>query len=65
MFQGYHFGDVMVIVSKAPVSLTRVFGTCYSPDVEEAGLDGQSFQYTWLNSYFLSLLRESIKVKHT
>jgi len=46
----------MVIVYKAPVSLTSVFKTCYSPD-----FDRQSFQYTWLNSYFFSSLRESNK----
>jgi len=54
----------MVIVYKAPVSLTSVFKTWYSPDLEKADFDGQSFQYTWLNSYFLSSLRESNKTKH-
>ena len=51
----------MVIVYKAPVSLTSVFKTCYSPDLERADLDRQSFQYTWLNSYFFSPLRERNK----
>jgi len=55
----------MVIVYKAPVSLTSVFKTCYSPDLERADFDRQSFQYTLLNSYFLSSLRESNKTKHT
>jgi len=64
-FQSYHFGVLMVIVDKAPVSLTSVFKTCYSLDLERADFDRQSFQYTWLNSYFFSLLRESNKTKHT
>jgi len=55
----------MVIVYKAPVSLTSVFKTCYSPDLERADFDRQSFQYTWLNSYFFSSLREPNKTKHT
>jgi len=64
-FQGYSFGSLMVIVYKAPVSLTSVFKTCYSPDIERADFDRQSYQYTWLNSYFFSSLRESNKTKHT
>ena len=36
----------MVIVYKAPVSLTSVFKHCYSPDLEKADFDRQSFQYT-------------------
>jgi len=64
-FQGYHFGVFMVIVYKALVSLTSVFKTCYSPDLEKADFNRQSFQYTWLNSYFFSSLRESIKTKNT
>ena len=64
-FQGYRFGVLMVIVYKAPVSLTSVFKTCYSPDLERADFDRQSFQYAWLNSYFFSSLRESNKTKHT
>ena len=59
MFQGYRFGVFMVMVYKAPVSLTSVFKTCYSPDLERADFDRQSFQYTWLNSYVFSSLRES------
>ena len=58
-FQGYHLGVFMVIVYKALVSLTSVFKHCYSPDIERADFDRQSFQYTWLNSYFFSSLRES------
>jgi len=54
-------GAFMVIVYKAPVSLTSVFKTCYSLDLEKADFDRQSFQYTWLNSYFFSALRESNK----
>ena len=49
----------MVIVSKAPASLTSVFKHCCSLDLERADFDRQSFQYTWLNSYFFSSLRES------
>jgi len=37
----------MVIVSKTLVSLTSVFKTCYSPNLERADFDRQSFQYTW------------------
>jgi len=55
----------MVKVYKAPVSLTSVFKTCYSLDLERADFDRQSFQYTWLNSYLFSSLRESNKTKHT
>jgi len=64
-FQGYPLGVFMVIVYKAPVSLTSVFKTCYSPNLERADFDRQSFQYTWLNSYFKSSLRESNKTTHT
>ena len=60
-FQGYHLGVFMVIVYKAPVSLTSVFKPCYSPDLERADFGRQSFQYTWLNSYFFSSLRGPIK----
>ena len=42
-FQGYHLGAFIVIVYKAPVSLTSVFKTCYSPDLERADFDRQSF----------------------
>ena len=35
------------------------------PDLEKADFGRQRFQYTWLNSYFFSSLRESIKTKHT
>ena len=48
----------MVIVYKAPVSLTNVFKQCYSSDLERADFNRQSFQYR-LNSYFFSSLRES------
>ena len=34
----------MVMVYKAPVSLTSVFKTCYSPDLERADFDRQRFQ---------------------
>ena len=64
-FQGYRLGVFMVIVYKAPVSLTSVFKPCYSPDLEKADFGRQSFQYTWLNSYFFSSLQESIETKHT
>jgi len=55
----------MVIVYKAPVSLTSILNTRYSPDLERADFDRQSFQYTWFNSYFFRSLRESNKTKHT
>ena len=58
-FQGYRLGVFIVIVYKAPVSLTSVFKHCCSPNLERADFDRQSFQYTWLNSYFFSSLRES------
>ena len=60
-FQGCHLGLFMVIVYKASVSLTNVFKPCYSPDLEIADFGRQSLQYTWLNSYFFSSLRESIE----
>ena len=60
-FQGCHLGVFMVIVYKASVSLTSVFKPCCSPDLERADFDRQSFQYTWLNSYFFSSLLESIE----
>ena len=43
-FQGCHLGVFMVIVYKAPVSLTSVFKPCYSPDLERADFGRQSFQ---------------------
>jgi len=55
-FQGYQFGVFIVIIYKAPVSLTSIFKTCYSPELEKADFDRQSFQYTWFNSYFFSSL---------
>jgi len=64
-FQGYRLGVFMVIVYKAPLSLTSVFKTSYSQNLERADFNRQSFQYTWLNSYFFSSLRESNKTKHT
>jgi len=51
----------MVIVYKALVSLTSVFKACYSPNLEKADFDRESFQYTWLNSYFFGSLQESSK----
>ena len=64
-FQGYRLGVFRVIVHKAPVSRTSIFKTCYSPNLERADFDRRSFQYTWLNSYFFSSLRESNRTKHT
>ena len=58
-FRDYRLGVFVVIVYKAPVSLTSVFKHCYSLDLEKADFNRQSFQYTWLNSYFFSSLRES------
>ena len=62
-FQGYRLGVFMIIVYKAPVSQTTVFKTCYSPNLESADFDRQSFQYTWLNCYFFGSLRESRKTQ--
>ena len=42
-FQGCHLGVFMVIVYKAPVSLTSVFKHCYPPDLEKADFGRQSF----------------------
>jgi len=42
-FQGYLLGVVMVIVYKALVSLTSVFKTCYSTNLERADFNRQSF----------------------
>ena len=42
-FQGCRLGVFIVIVYKAPVSLTSVFKHCYSPDLEKADFDRQSF----------------------
>ena len=42
-FQGYRLEVFMVIVYKAPVSLTSVVKHCYSPDLEKADFDRQSF----------------------
>ncbi len=43
-FQGYQVRCLSVIVCKARDSLTSVFKTCYSPDLEKADFDRQSFQ---------------------
>ena len=42
-FQGCRLGVFMVIVYKAPVSLTSVFKHCYSPDLEKADFNRESF----------------------
>ena len=42
-FQGCHLGALMVIVYKAPVSLTSVFKPCHSPDLERADFGRQTF----------------------
>ena len=55
----------MVIVFKAPVSVRSVFKTSYSLDLERADFNRQTFQYTWLKSYFFNSLRESNKNKYT
>ena len=55
----------MVIVYKAPVSLTSEFKPSYSPDLKRAEFGRLRFQYAWLNSYFFSSLQESIKTKLT
>ena len=44
-FQGYCVGVSVVIAYKAPVSLTSVFKTGNSPDLERADFDRPSFQY--------------------
>jgi len=53
----------MVIVYKTLVSLTSVFITSYSPNLEKADFDTQGFQYTWLNSYSFGSLQESSKTQ--
>ena len=53
----------MVIVYKAPVSLTSLFKTCYLPHLDRADFDRQSFPYSWLNSYFIGSLRESSTIQ--
>ena len=65
MFEGHRLGVFIVIVYKIPVSLTNVFKPCYSRYLEQADFRRQRFQYTWLNSFFFSSLRESIMTKHT
>ena len=42
-FQGCRLGVFIVIVYKAPDSLTSVFKYCYSLDLEKADFDRQSF----------------------
>jgi len=42
-FQGYRLRVFMVIVYKALVSLTSVFKTCYSLNLERADLNRPSF----------------------
>ena len=42
-FQGCQLEVFIVIVYKALVSLTSVFKHCYSPDLERADFDSQSF----------------------
>ena len=42
-FQGCQLGVFIVIVYKAPVSLTSVLKYCYAPDLEKADFDRQSF----------------------
>ena len=42
-FQDYCLGVFIVIIYKAPVSLTSVFKHCYSLDLEKADFDRQSF----------------------
>ena len=43
-FQGCNLGVFMVIVCKAPVSLTSVFKPCASPDLEKSRLRQTEFQ---------------------
>ena len=61
MFHGYHLGVFIVIAHKAPISLTSVFKPFYSSYLQGAYFNKQTFQYTWLKSYFFYLLEESIK----
>jgi len=53
----------MIIIYKVLVSLISVFKTGYSPDLERADFDRQSFEYTWLNSYFFGSLQKSSKIQ--
>jgi len=65
-FQGYRFGSLYGYCLQGSAKPDKVYlKTCYSPDLEKADFDRQSFQYTWWNSYFFSSLRESDKTKNT
>ena len=56
----------MVIVHKAPVSLTSVFKTCYSPDLERADFDRQSFSIYLVEQLLLRFAsRNPVRPKHT
>ena len=54
----------MVMVYKAPVSLTSVFKHCYSPDLEKADFDRQSFSI-YLVEQLLLQFTSRIQTKHT
>jgi len=49
-FKGTVLEVFIVIVYKVLVILTSVFRNCYSPDLERADFDRQSFQYSLLKS---------------
>jgi len=57
-FQGYHFGVLIVIVYKTPVSLRSVFKTWYFPDLEKPDCGRENFQYNRLNVCVFCSLRE-------
>ena len=54
----------MVIVYKAPVSLTSVFKTCYSPELRESRLRQTEFSI-YLVEQLLLQFTSRIQTKHT
>jgi len=64
MFEGYHFGVLIISVYKALVSLTSVFKTYYSPDLEKADFGIRSFQI-YLVEQLLLQFASRIQTKHT
>ena len=62
-FQGCRLGVFMVIVYKAPVSLTSVFKCCCSPDLEKADLTDRVSIY--LVEQLLLQFASRTQTKHT
>ena len=63
-FQGCRLGVFMVIVYKAPVSLTSVFKHCYSLDLERIRLRQTEFSI-YLVEQLLLQFASRIQTKHT